>query len=290
MRKYLRLFLIMGLLIGLTPVPISAFAQETLSVPQGTLSVQTNILQKTVKSIEDLINAKDEDAESLTFRIQALKQVIELSISEAKELKVKILTLEDVKRPLDKLNEKELAWRQNQIEKLNAAIEYYENRRKLLTEQDPITLEWIKSEAQIFKEWRENNFLPLADSIIDFLLIQQEQRAIKTTQERLKKITRDLQSLEKKGVRNLKPLFNLLTKAETAINESVELNKQAVVLFWDKQNLGITTSTATSTEPIEPIPPPLVRDLVRDSLNKIREAYQIFIEMSSLVRKLFILR
>lgn len=267
----------MGLSIGLAPVPISTFAQ-------GTLSVQTNILQKTVESIEDLINVKDENAESLAFRIQTLKQVIELSISEAKELKIKILTLEDAKRPLDKLNEEESAWRQDQIEKLNAAIKYYENQQKLLAEQDPITLEWIKEEAQTLKKWRENNFLPLADSIIDFLLIQQEQRAIETTQERLKKITRDLQSLKKKGVRNLKPLFDLLTKAETLIKKSIELNEQAAVLFWNNQN----PETVTSTEPIELIPPPLVRDLVRDSLNKIREAYQIFIEMSSLVRKLLI--
>src|SRR5439155_547293 len=47
-----------------------------------------------------------------------------------------------------------------------------------------------------------------------------------------------------------------------------------------------SSSTAAGTIKTSPIIPLSIRDLVKDSLTKVRGAYQIFIEMSNLVRKL----
>jgi len=283
MKKEIKTFLIIlniGILINLVLRPIFVFAQETVSSSTNTQTNQ-NILQKTLKTIEDLVSIKDEENESLAFRIKTFKQVIELAIVEAKELKIKILSL-------DKLNDKELNWQKEQIEKLNAVIEFYENEQKILSEQELITLEWIKNEAQNFKEWRENNYLPLAEEITNFLLIQQQQKAIETAQERLKKINRDLQLLKKGEFKNIKLLSDLFTKAEITLNESIKLNKKAITVFWENQKenqkkLIITNTTTTSSSTV--LSPPLfIRDLVKESLNKIKETYQIFIEMSKLVK------
>jgi len=47
------------------------------------------------------------------------------------------------------------------------------------------------------------------------------------------------------------------------------------------------TSTEVDATSTEPLPSPLsIKDLVKDSLAKVKGAYQIFIEMSNLVRKL----
>jgi len=283
MKKEIKTFLIIlsiGILINLVLRPIFVFAQETVSSSTNTQTNQ-NILQKTLKTIEDLVSIKDEENESLAFRIKTFKQVIELAIVEAKELKIKILSL-------DKLNDKELNWQKEQIEKLNAVIEFYENEQKILSEQELITLEWIKNEAQNFKEWRENNYLPLAEEITNFLLIQQQQKAIETAQERLKKINRDLQLLKKGEFKNIKLLSDLFTKAEITLNESIKLNKKAITVFWENQKENqkklIITNTTTTSSSTTLSPPLFIRDLVKESLNKIKETYQIFIEMSKLVK------
>lgn len=247
---------------------ITAIGYGMLANP---VRAQSSILQKTLDSIEDLINVKDENSESLAFRVQAFSKVIELSVSETKEFKIKLLALEN-------LDATSTAWQKTNVAKLNETIEYYENQKKLLNKQTPITLEWIKTTAQEFKKWREENYLTVANPILDFLLLNQEKKAIETARARFQKINLDLENLKKKNVKGLNEAFDYLVNADQAINEGINLNEQAVNLFW-------ATSTATSTEQISQ---PSIRDLVRNSLSKIKEAYQIFIEMSNLVRKLLI--
>ena len=280
MTKKLKLLLIILITIGLMTKPIIfVYAQETATT--SNFQTNTSILQKALKSIEDLINIKDEEGESLAFRIKAFKQVIELAIAEAKNLKVKLISLE-------KLDEKELDWQNEQIEKLNTIIEFYEKEQKTLSEQKAVTLEWIKTKAQNFKEWREDNYFPVAEDINNFLLIQQQQKAIETAQERLKKINRDLQLFKKREIKNLKLLSDLFAKAELAITESIKLNKQATTAFWEDQKksklINNTTTTVSSTTTLSISSSINIRDLIKESLNKIKEAYQIFIEMSKLVK------
>jgi len=280
MTKKLKLLLIILITIGLMTKPIIfVYAQETATT--SNFQTNTSILQKALKSIEDLINIKDEEGESLAFRIKAFKQVIELAIAEAKNLKVKLISLE-------KLDEKELDWQNEQIEKLNTIIEFYEKEQKTLSEQKAVTLEWIKTKAQNFKEWREDNYFPVAEDINNFLLIQQQQKAIETAQERLKKINRDLQLFKKREIKNLKLLSDLFAKAELAIAESIKLNKQATTAFWEDQKksklINNTTTTVSSTTTLSISSSINIRDLIKESLNKIKEAYQIFIEMSKLVK------
>src|SRR3989344_4552706 len=69
--------------------------------------------------IDDLVTAKDENDTSLSFplRIEAFKKVMELSISEAKELKIKLLSIEPLK------DEMLILWRDEMIKSLDERSE-----------------------------------------------------------------------------------------------------------------------------------------------------------------------
>lgn len=280
----------------------------------GQTTTQPTILQKTINTIEDLINAKDAETESLTFRVQTFIQVIDLSIAEARELKLKLLNL-------GKLEDAAATWLQERLAGLDEVIVEYEDQKKLVATYQPLTLEWVKETAKTFQDWRSEHYLPLADELVNFLLIYQEKKAIETASLRFQKISRDLDTLvSKAGIKEskMKPILDLMKKAESTLKESVDLNQSANDSFWQTASpttastteatatsttstLPTATSTATTTEQLEPtststatstaaapLPPPSIRDLVGASLDKIKETYQIFIEISKLVRELLI--
>ncbi len=148
----------------------------------------------------------------------------------------------------------------------------------------------------------------------DYLLINQEKNSITTAKSRLSKIAGDVTKLIQGGFSKPKELSDMLKKASGIISDSETLNKQANDLFLGKYLLpseANATSTATSTidqatssdntiinseisgtstatstgQGGEPLQIPSIKDTIRSSLLKIRDAYQVFIDMSSFVRK-----
>jgi len=273
--------------------------------------------------VEDLVVAKDEgQLDDLALRIATFKKVVELSVSEAKDLKIKLLSLDQVKETAS-------SWREERINNLNQALVYYDEQQQLIEDYEIISLETIKSLASDFKNWRERTYLPVAEQVNEFLLIKQEQDAIEIAKRRWQRIDKDITKLEESNLRGVAVLRELLESAGEQVDESVTINTNAQDLFFNRY-IFIATSTeeeeesyatssqtstttidgleenqpahspqeildeqpdATSTEvdatSTEPLPPPLsIKDLVKDSLAKIKEAYRIFIEMSNLVREL----
>lgn len=267
----------------------------------------TSTLKKAVEDIKDnietLITAKDEGTEDLAFRVETFKKVINLSLTEAKDLKIKLIALENE-------DEQTVLWKKDILEKIAVAIKYFEGQKSELENQKDLTLAWIKTAAQNFKNWREQNYLPVASQGFDFLLIQQENKAVETAQNRLQKIKKDLENLKKYRLKNIKTLNEKLTKATQLIEAGAKINEQTEIYFWQtvqatstedqiatSSETGLTATTtitatasssaATSTpETADQNSQPSIRDLVKSSLNQIKEAYQIFIEMSNLVRDL----
>lgn len=239
----------------------------------------TTIFQKTVESLNDLFDAKNSEGENLPLRLQILNQVIDLSLTEAKELKLKLFNLGQINKATDQ-------WLAGRILKLDKFINYYNEQKKSIATQDPLTLEWVKNTAYELKEWREKNYLPLAEETINFLLIQQEKKAIETARLRFQKISRDLDKLAENKIKTekLQPIFELMNRADKIIREGAELNEKADLNFWTTVNA--VSSAASTTTPL--LPASSIRDLVRESLNKIKEAYQIFIEISKTVKELLI--
>lgn len=267
-----------------------------LIVPNA--GAQTTAIKKAVEDIKDsvdlLIGAKDNDTESLAFRLETFKKVTDLAITEAKDLKIKIIAFETESKEIK-------IWKENQIEKLNKAIEYYSNQQEVVATQKEISLDDLKKIAQELRDWREANFRTIAEETGNFFLIQQENKAVETAQKRFQKIKKDVEKLKTQKIKNIKRVDSYLEKSEKLINESLVTNQEAMKMFW--KNIEITSSSvvteeneeilktnASSTDAAEKSAPekqkPSIKDLVYTSLDDLKGAYQTFIELSNLVREL----
>ncbi len=293
-------------IFGLTLVAIflvapTAFAEQNTN--------QSSDLQKAFENVkgqlDGLITAKDENQpDELTLRITTFEKVLDLSATEAKDLKVKLLSFET------NAKDKELgAWKEKMLGSSVAALKYYDAEKQSLDEDKTIDLDSIKTRAKKFKEWREANYLPVLEETNGFFLIQQESQAIQTAKKRAQKINADIQKFQKARPKAASEFLKLLSKANLLIDEADRKNLEAEGMFRemylvetkidassspavaeDSAKLSVATtseikvdSNASSTEKL---PTLSIKDLVKDSLTKVRDAYQAFIEMSNLVRKL----
>lgn len=295
--------LVVSIIIGclLTGNPLTFAAQEN----------QTNTIQEVKNQTTELVTAKDENnPNELAFRIETLKKVIELSVAETKSIKLKLFETEKEEGSVQ-------AWKEKTMEKLKEVSLYYEAQKELISKGEIKTLEATKESAQKFKEWRETNYLPLAEEINNFFLIKEEKNALETARDRWQKISADVEKLKKASIETSK-LKDLLKQADVLIEESKKMNETAWQLFEkniltmppeeetststkitaleettttlnisEEQEASSTTSTITTgEEPILLSPHIAIKTLVKDSFVKIKEVYQVFIEMSNVVRTL----
>lgn len=324
--KYFHLY--NSIIIKLAFLLIVLYSIFYILYPNNITFAQSAKLEKAVENVKEkvdvLVEAKDEDNSNnnIGLRITALKKIIALSVSEASDLKIKLLAADS-----NKYDEATLNWRDNNIKNLNQIIAYYEKQSEILeAENENLSdLDTIKNWADKFKNWREQNYLALDTEIRNFLLINQENEALEITKKRAQKINEDILKLQKNKTK-ITGFAELMKKAMNAIKESENFHKKAQNLFYENYILtsvssstntiiATTTATATTTtiisvEIITSTPPSItptttaitietnatntppilptesIRDLIRSSLSKIKETYQIFIEMSNLVRKL----
>ena len=257
-------------------------------------------------SIDDLVGAKDVNSQSdIALRIETFKKVLDYSVSEAQDLKLKLLGLDGLTDALS-------AWRQKMIDALNQALAYYDSEATLANSVDTTNIAGVKKLGDDFKTWRDNTYLPVAEEVNDYLLIQQEAKAISIAEKRWAKIGVDVAGLQNSSKNKTlgDDLHKMLQGADSLLNDASKLNKDASDRFLvEYVNLNSTSSTTTTdnststasssvlfvdnstsseASSTKSLPPSLtsIKDLVKESLMQIRGAYQIFIEMSNLVRKL----
>jgi len=295
-----------------------------------------NQLQETQGDIDKLIKAKDEDSHfDVALCIELFKEATNLSMTEAKNLKIKLIALDKIE------NERLINWKDEVVEKLNEIISYYENIKENASENETsLILEEIQQLATDFKTWREENYLPLQDEIQNLLLIKKEKEALQISNRRLEKISNDITILERAGFSQIDELKNMFENAEKLIENAEIENEEAMELFITENTTPLKpiieeTTTSTETQSTSTIPTtssstatstesnststlliststPLIststsliststlqttetfnkkqersiRGLISASWENIKGAYQIFIEMSSFVRKL----
>ena len=292
-----------------------------------TAHAQSTDLQKAVEGVQnrldDLVTAKDESgSQTLDLRIATFGKVIDLSLAEAKDLKVRLLTA-------DNLSDEITAWQNTMVGQLTRAIEYLGNEKQNLADRALLDLNDLKSMAQDFKNWRDGEYLPYANQVRDFFLVRREENAVQVATTRLRKISDDVKKLERARIKNVEQLTELLGKASDLVKDGQNINSEVQNLFWEEDISPIvSTSTATSTtgnasstgdvattsSPTSTITvflpliststtsstnatssetngspelqPTSIKELAEESLAKVRGAYQVFIEMSNLVRNL----
>ncbi|MFA6407503.1 MAG: hypothetical protein WCV80_02235 [Candidatus Paceibacterota bacterium] len=311
MKKLPLSFITLTLLTTLVlPSTHSAFAQS-----EGVQKALENVKDK----LDSLVTAKDEKQPmELGLRIETLKKVIDLSIAEAKDMRVKLLSLED-------LEKNATVWRDGMAEEMRKNAEYATGIKKIIeSNEKSFSITDVKDTAKTFKEWRDATYLPALNQIRDYFLTMQEDKTIQTAKTRWQKIDEDIKKLEKAKVKNIESVRKLLKNADFLIAESESLNQEAKTLFVDRYMVS-TSTEATSTKSMSTstdellfqekkeaessslietatssqissstdandknisLPSASIRDLVNESLSKIKDTYKVFIEMSNLVRKL----
>jgi hypothetical protein len=255
------------------------------------------------QTVDDLVSAKDDKTpQELPLRIQTFRKVLELSIAEAKDLKIRLLSEEPEQKEL-------VTFHEDLTKKISEALKFYEekNKRFSLLERD-LNLEDIRLMAEDFQNNRTANFSTPTQTAHDYLASRQPAKILEVAQKRFDKIENDLKkmgrnrttenlnNLLKKAAKDLTEAENnrilaeekfqkdyLLPKEKTLINAPVS----ATSLKIEETETSAATSTPTSTVVEVPVlpPPPSIRDLVQESLTHVKGAYQVFIEMSAVVRK-----
>jgi hypothetical protein len=284
----------------------------------GNAQAQSQAAQKALEgikeSVDTLVNAKDKNNPNETaFRAETFKKVIDFSIVELKDLKVKFLAAAAEQKTSSTIG----MWREHILSEINKTAAFYETAKKDAEKIDEnASDEEIKNNAENFKKWREENFSPLAEEINNFLLIEQQKSSIDTAEKRWEKGRKDGLKLKKVySAKKIQPFETLLKQAQETNASAKEIYKEAQELFdrtylspFEEKDSTTTTTfmvkekedtvAASSTKAdvkndadenassTPPISPPSIRDLIKDSLTNVKRTYQIFIEMSGLVRKL----
>ncbi len=204
-------------------------------------------LDDTKESLDDLVTAKDEDSPfDVAYRIEAFKKVIELSLSEAKDLKIKLLAFDNVD------NDDLLQWKDAMITALNEAIAYYEEQQMFISENEALMdLEIIRQTALQFEKWREEYYINICEQVQEFFFTQREQQALAIANRRWEKIERDLTRLERAGISGISKLRELLTQAGDLLLIGKEKNEEAVILFFDSYITSPLNSTSTADIELE---------------------------------------
>ena len=294
--QYAKKILIVTAVVGLVSF---GFTSPVFADGGTSTSAVNQVFQSAKDALDNLLSAKDAgDVSDVALRVSAFNQVLDLSTAEAKDFELKLLTVDK--------NADYNPWVKNALDELTNALVYYDSERQALASSSP-TLGDIKSMASDFKAWRDKNYVPLLNQLQDFFLVRQEFSAIGTSEKRLNNIQNDLSTLNFSS-KNQKALNGMLDAASSDIKSAKDLNNQAYQLFLkgDVEPLTATSTEATSTEAVatstssststaistdmtESTSTPQIvsiKGLVGESLSKIKDAYQNFIDISNLVRKL----
>jgi hypothetical protein len=281
-------------LVSLASFASPARAEETKGVQKA--------FENAKQYLDELVTAKDENkSDDLTLRVETFRKVLDLSTAEVKDFEFKLLTVDK--------DEAFEPWKEEAMKSLTGAKVFIDSQKELLTDPKSLDFSEVKAIAENFKAWREKEYLPLVSQAQNFLLVKQEAKAVGTAQARLGKITTDLKNIKQSKVTNSSEIKKLLDGSKNLIEEAADLNREAADRFIEtnvktaKNASSTEEETATSTLPAktlatstatsspadvsaEAAPIVSIKDLVGSSLGKIKEAYQGFVDISNLVRKL----
>lgn len=210
-----------------------------------------NALQRIVDNLEQL-SRRLTNNEELRIRKAALKNIIDLATAESNDLKNKLIKIEN-------LEDGHLELRDTLLKELGNHSNYYDSISFILEKET--SLSKIKNLSMQLKDWRSIVYHPILQRIINFLLVFEGRDVLRLAEARFNNISNDLRKVS--GLEAIKdsPLNNLLIKAEESLDGARELqNASALIILKSGDND--------------------TQKLIEDELDKIKETYSYFIEMS----------
>jgi len=245
---------------------------------------------------------------------QARQKLLSSIISCSRE---EIIELKENLESLKKISSEDEQIKKYFISQLEEFIKYFEaqeeNFNQVKNKKDK-----IKDLAQEIYQWRQDTYNPLIKDIVNFSFVLKQDSIIITAFNRLNKINNSLNIIL--SVKN-QEINNLLASAQEKITTAQDLNQQAYQLIDHnlqplriELNGPVATTTPSDDQPpsnegeenpssqtegenedqsnqeqkvdLSEKVPALPQDLIKQSLDKIKEAYQDFFKLSSAVKDL----
>ena len=249
-KKLLFYFLFLGLVVS-GPV----FGQENIKTA----------LQNVVDSLDQLSKIKTaplrggkiKDAEELKIRKAAFKNILDLAAAESNNLKNKLIDLEG-------LDEQFVELKDQYLKELGNHGNYYESVNVNLEKETALVK--IKELATQFRDWRKIVYHPSLQKIINFLLIFEGRDVLQTAENRFNNVSADFKKVSGLEVIKNSPLANLLIEAGESLDKAKKLQSAAELVILKASDNDI-------------------QKLVEDEIEKIKEVYGYFIQMSDWVKK-----
>jgi hypothetical protein len=265
-----------------------------------------NPAEKVIQGVKDtvgaLIDAKDKnDPKEPEIKIETYKKVLDLALTDAKDMKLKLLSYDVSEKPTGTI----ALWQKDRLSDINNAIKRYEKEQTAVNVEN-ISGDDVKALAESLKKWREETYTPLTDEIQAFILINQQRKSLDTAESRLEKVRGDVAKLKKAKFKKIKTVeerfqkaSDLIATAGTQFDTAEKLFTKNYLLDYmsdtDSQKIALVKeikeektnkekkvdSVAPSTSPSQPVS---IKDLIDTSFARVKDAYQVFIEMSNLVK------
>ncbi len=284
--KQALLFFIGGLLAAFVFLPASSTQAANSSDPCD-LNAKLDVLSQAKSELE------------FTARQDLLSATINCSLEESDDIKNKISKLNSLSDAADR---RAAAAYDNLLESF---IGYYADQKTEFVSAST-SPDQIKDLAQQILSWRESHYNQPIRQIADFTLALKQQDGVSVAASRLKKIRSSLTSLL--SIRN-QEINRLLSDADKNISRSRELNEQALSALRSSflASPAATAYTATTTPSgadsfsistttplyfISILPnntsaqTSTPRDLIRDSYENLKTAYENFFQINKAVRKI----
>jgi hypothetical protein len=318
--KILASIVILFVIAGLTLPLLKIYAAESAPSQDNSQASQDSqaSLEQVQGTVDELVQLKDDSSisaqekekQEIQIRKKALDQILDLSLSDIKNLEDKLnaltLTTDDQK-----------AARGLFLAILDKNINYSESL-KVDVDKDGITLDEIKNLAQEYKDWRANNYDTYVKKMTAFILIYQEQGVLKIANIRLDKIISDLNNLEKTNLINKEDTWDLLNLSMNSLGNAKIYNDSAAKIVAGyvqdllaaasstqeqitattspeslvetlatssqlKIEMASTTATSTATSAKQINIDDKSHSLIEQSLQEIKNAYNDFIKISNIV-------
>lgn len=226
-------------------------------------------------ALNEVVKIKDGDTETLENQKNALKKISELTALEIKDLQSQLGKLKDL--GVDHIELKNRFF--SDLENYLANLESFNEELNA----GNLTLDSIKNLAAKLKTWRESVYDPATQNIATFLLIYRGQSILKITDDRYDKISSDIKKLASAKMVKTDALEILLNEAATDLKTAHAFNNEAKSILNKLLEVKEINGEQNAEEKFQLSD---VQEMVKKSLAKVRVVYQIFFEMSSLVKKL----
>lgn len=280
------------ILIATTLIYLRPVLAETTTTEQ-TKPVDESVNQLLEVRDDTTLTEEEKLVKEFDSRKNILTEVITLSLDEITKLKDKLKALGEFK---DQSDEKLLQ------DKFNSSLDdydaYYKDQAKKL--ETLTTIDEVKSLAQAIKDYRENTYNPEVQNTVSFVLVFYNDDVLKTANSRLDKMSGDISKLEKLGYLKVGTFSNKLKTARETLSDANDMNKKAketILATAPREELKTETDTevitkeATKTESTDTTvegdveATPTTGELISGSLNKVKDTYEIFLQIGKDLRK-----